>query len=75
VKSSIAIAELPQQCRNGVRRVADFSEEAGLTSPYAICDGDRDRILVDIEAEISAKIHLVRLLVHEDRRRIGATLV
>jgi hypothetical protein len=30
---------------------------------------------MDIEAEIGVKVHLVRLPVHEDRRRIGVTLV
>src|SRR5262245_13791662 len=71
VEPSVAIAELLQHGRDGIRCVADFSKEAGLASSPSIRDSDRDRLFVDIEAEVGAKLHLVRLLVHEDRRRIG----
>src|SRR5262245_43670235 len=66
VEPSVTIAKLLEHRRNGIWRVADFSEEAGRTGRFGIRNG---------EAEVGVKIHLVRLLVHEDRCRIGATLV
>ena len=69
------IAELLQHRCNGVGRVADLPVEANIAPSSVIRYGDGNRLLVDIETEIGVKIHLVRLPVHEGRRRIGATLV